>query len=99
MNKGPLSGKNNANFYLPGEEINIRRDDMFAEWNDRVGNGITQQDVHYRTFPALQVMSDKLWRGTNVKNVPFAEFDALCKRMPEAPGVNLLAKVKDTFGK
>lgn len=39
MNKGPLSGKNNANFYLPGEEINIRRDDMFAEWNDKTSAG------------------------------------------------------------
>ena len=39
MNKRPLSGKNNANFYLPGEEINIRRDDMFAEWNDKTSAG------------------------------------------------------------
>ena len=84
MNRGNKVAAGNKNFLGA----------MFAEWNDRVGNGITQQDVHYRTFPALQVMSDKLWRGTNVKNVPFAEFDALCKRMPEAPGVNLLAKVK-----
>ena len=31
---------------------------MFAVWNDRVGNGISQQDVHIRTFPAMQVMSE-----------------------------------------
>ena len=29
---------------------------MLAVWNDRVGNGISQQDVHVRTFPALQVV-------------------------------------------
>ena len=67
---------------------------MFAVWNDHVGNGISQQDVHFRTFPALQVMSEKLWRGDNSGAVPFNEFDALCKTVPEAPGVNLAAKVE-----
>lgn len=84
MNRGNRVAKGNKN--LLGA--------MFAEWNDRVGNGISQQDVHYRTFPALQLMSDKLWKGNNAENVPFAQFDALCKSMPEAPGVNLLARVK-----
>ena len=84
MNRGNRVAKGNKN--LLGA--------MFAEWNDRVGNGISQQDVHYRTFPALQLMSDKLWKGNNADNVPFETFDALCKKMPEAPGVNLLAKIE-----
>ena len=25
---------------------------MFAVWNDHCGNGVSQQDVHFRTFPA-----------------------------------------------
>lgn len=65
---------------------------MFAVWNDCVGNGISQQDVHFRAFPALQVMAEKLWKGDN-SHVSYSEFEALCKRTPEAPGVNLLAKV------
>lgn len=64
---------------------------MFAVWNDLCGNGISEQDVHLRSFPAVQVLGEKLWKGEN-KQVPFEAFEALCKEMPEAPGVNLLAK-------
>ena len=66
---------------------------MLAVWNDRVGNGISQQDVHARTFPALQVVCEKMWKGENVQHVSYAQFAALCQSTPEAPGVNLLAKV------
>lgn len=67
---------------------------MLAVWNDRVGNGVSQQDVHVRTFPALQVVCEKMWRGENVARVPFADFKALCETTPEAPGVNLAGKVE-----
>ena len=66
---------------------------MFAVWNDRVGNGISQQDVHLRCFPALQVMAQKLWKGTD-DTTPYSQFKELCRQTPEAPGVNLLAKVE-----
>lgn len=66
---------------------------MFAVWNDICGNGISEQDVHYRVMPAMQVMSEKLWRGKRAE-MPFERFDSLCRRLPEAPGVNLLARVK-----
>lgn len=66
---------------------------MLAVWNDRVGNGISQQDVHVRTFPALQVIGEKMWKGENVQEVPYVQFKKLCQFTPEAPGVNLLAKV------
>ncbi|MGL5318443.1 MAG: family 20 glycosylhydrolase [Bacteroidales bacterium] len=69
---------------------------MFAVWNDHVGNGISQQDVHYRAYPALQLMGEKLWKGDNHTHVPYSDFEALCKRTPEAPGVNLLARVKES---
>ncbi len=65
---------------------------MFAVWNDHCGNGITEQDVHFRAFPAAQVMAEKMWRGKN-EAVTFEQFDALCKVMPEGPGINLLARV------
>ena len=59
---------------------------MFAVWNDRVGNGISQQDVHIRTFPAMQVMSEKLWKGENTRKIPFETFEMWCRTTPEAPG-------------
>ena len=71
---------------------------MFAVWNDQCGNGISEQDVHYRSFPAVQVMAERLWKGDNKKVVPFADFEALCKAMPEAPGINLLGRIdKETI--
>ena len=33
---------------------------MFAVWNDKCGNGISEQDVHLRSFPAVQVLGEKL---------------------------------------
>ena len=68
---------------------------MFAVWNDLCGNGISEQDVHLRSFPAIQVLSEKLWKGEN-KEVPYKEFETLCRIMPEAPGVNLSARVPDS---
>ena len=67
---------------------------MFAVWNDECGNGISEQDVHYRSFPAIQVMAERMWKGDNQQSVPFSDFEAVCKVMPEAPGVNLLARIE-----
>ena len=66
---------------------------MFAVWNDHCGNGVSQQDVHFRTFPATQVLAEKMWRGKN-EMVSYEEFEKLCKQMPEAPGINLLGRVQ-----
>lgn len=66
---------------------------MFAVWNDRVGNGISEQDVHIRAFPAMQLLSEKLWKGDNHDNNSYSSFEKLCKATPEAPGVNLAARV------
>ena len=71
---------------------------MFAVWNDQCGNGISEQDVHYRSFPAIQVIAERLWKGDNKEVVPYADFEALCKAMPEAPGINLLGRIdKETI--
>lgn len=65
---------------------------MFAVWNDKCGNGISEQDVHVRSFPALQVLAEKMWKGSN-SQVSFEQFEDLCRQMPEAPGVNLLGRI------
>ncbi len=31
-----LSKNKNANFYLPGEEINLKREDLFADWDNKI---------------------------------------------------------------
>ena len=67
---------------------------MFAVWNDQCGNGISEQDVYYRSFPAIQVLAERMWKGDNQKEVPFTEFETLCQSMPEAPGVNLLGRIE-----
>ncbi|MDO5105405.1 family 20 glycosylhydrolase [Capnocytophaga sp.] len=64
---------------------------MFAVWNDHVGNGISQQDVYHRLFPAMQTLSVKMWSGKNT-TIPFEMFDAQRKALSEAPSVNLLGK-------
>lgn len=53
---------------------------------------VSQQDVHIRAFPAVQVLTERLWKGDN-KQVPYKAFEALCKEMPEAPGINLSGKI------
>ena len=67
---------------------------MFAVWNDQCENGISEQDVYYRSFPAIQVLAERMWKGDNQKEVPFTEFETLCQSMPEAPGVNLLGRIE-----
>lgn len=74
------------------------RGGMFAVWNDVAKNGITAQDVTDRVFPALQVLSEKMWAGTNTA-VDFNAFSAGAKKINEAPGLNLrgIIKAKDSL--
>lgn len=60
---------------------------MFAVWNDHVGNGISQQDVHYRTLPALKVMAQKLWNESPSRSFP--EFQKIAQKLGEAPTVQM----------
>lgn len=55
---------------------------MFAVWNDQCGNGISQQDVHIRAFPAVQVLTERLWKGDN-KQVPYKALRLFAKRCPK----------------
>ncbi|WP_162852677.1 family 20 glycosylhydrolase [Dinghuibacter silviterrae] len=45
----------------------------FAVWNDKIGSGITLQDIHNRVFPAMRVLAQKMWRGTDT-TMSFAAF-------------------------
>lgn len=74
------------------------RGGMFAVWNDVAKNGITAQDVTDRVFPALQVLGEKMWSGTNT-TVDFNSFSANAKKINEGPGLNLrgIIKAKDSL--
>ena len=41
----------------------------------------------------MQVMSEKLWKGENTRKIPFETFEMWCRTTPEAPGVNLQARI------
>lgn len=73
------------------------RGGAFAVWNDHVGNGITQEDVTDRVFPALQVLSQKMWIGNSADSLmKFDVFNALSKQIGEGPGLNLRKKISGT---
>ena len=59
----------------------------FAVWNDIVGNGISDKDVHYRVLPALQTMATKMWTGAK-PSFNYEEFLGKLQTLSEAPGLN-----------
>jgi hexosaminidase len=64
----------------------------FAEWNDIVGNGISEKDVHDRVFPAMQVLAEKMW-AVNDTLLRFEDFAVLSKQIGEGPAVNIRGKI------
>ena len=69
------------------------RGGMFAVWNDHVGNGIAVADIHHRVCHAMQAISAKTWTATHV-TFPYEVFDSLRYQLSEAPGINLLGRLK-----
>lgn len=65
----------------------------FAVWNDHVGNGITQKDVHDRVFSSIAFLSQKMWGGNKLP-LNFEEFEKKAKNIGEGAGLNIGAKVK-----
>jgi len=65
----------------------------FAVWNDHIGNGISEKDVHHRVLNSMKVMSQKMWMGNN-KEIDFNTFTSKAKLLSEAPGVNIEGRVK-----
>lgn len=73
----------------------LLRGGMFAVWNDIVGNGITAMDVHARVFPALQVLSEKMWSGVT-DTLGYDQFAEGAKQTGEGPGLNLQGSISPT---
>jgi hexosaminidase len=74
------------------EQYPLLRGGSFAVWNDHVGNGITEKDVHHRVFPAMQVLSQKMWGGSS-KPMSYEDFAAKSKLVGEGPGLNMLGRI------
>lgn len=68
------------------------RGGSFAVWNDHVGNGITEKDVHHRVFPAMQVLAQKMWGGKTT-SMPYPAFAQRAGQLMEGPGLNLLGRL------
>ncbi|WP_090390304.1 family 20 glycosylhydrolase [Niabella drilacis] len=75
------------------ENYPLLRGGSFAVWNDHVGNGITEKDVHHRVFPAMQVLSQKMWGGS-VKPMAYVDFAARAQQVGEGPGLNMLGRIR-----
>lgn len=71
----------------------VIRGGMYAVWNDVVGNGISVEDIHHRSYPGMQVIAASTWSPT-YKTVPFEEFNHKRTLLAEAPGVNDLGTFK-----
>lgn len=64
----------------------------FAAWNDIVGNGISEKDVHDRVFPAMQVLSQKMWDGNHTESA-YPDFAVASKQVGEGPAVNIRGRI------
>ena len=67
----------------------------FAEWNDIAGNGISEKDVHDRVFPAMQVLSEKMWTGSHTVT-GYDDFEEASKKIGEGPSLNIRGKIGKT---
>lgn len=67
---------------------------MFAVWNDHVGNGVSQKDVHHRVLPSMKTLSAKMWKGKQT-GVDFDTFNAKSVLLSEAPGINVMGIYND----
>ncbi|WP_066676875.1 discoidin domain-containing protein [Clostridium septicum] len=73
---------------------------MFALWNDLIdkrANGIVQYDIFDRIFPAIQVLSEKMWGEADDKN--FNEFKEAANKVALAPNTNPKYKVESATEK
>jgi len=81
-------------FDLSKQSLNLNPGDprllggMFAEWNDKLGNVVSDADVHARVKPAMQTLGEKMWSGTTT-GTTFEQFQQLAMIIGDAPGTHL----------
>jgi hexosaminidase len=81
-------------FDLSNQSLNLNPGDprllggTFAEWNDKLGNVVSDADVHARVKPAMQTLGEKMWSGTTT-GTTFEQFQQLAMIIGDAPGTHL----------
>lgn len=81
-------------FDFSNQSMNLSPDDphllggMFAEWNDKLGNVVSDADVHARVKPAMQTLGEKMWSGTTT-GTTYEQFQQLARIIDDAPGTHL----------
>ena len=71
---------------------------FYSLWNDRGGNGITEDDSFDRLFPAMQLMAQMYWGGRR-GDMSATELRRLMAGLGEAPGVNRAHRLTGEGGK
>jgi hexosaminidase len=90
-------------FDLSNQSLNLNPGDphllggMFAEWNDKLGNVVSDADVHARVKPAMQTLGEKMWSGTTT-GTTYEQFQQLAAIIGDAPGTHLPQTSSTTTG-
>ena len=90
-------------FDLSNQSLNLNPGDphllggMFAEWNDKLGNVVSDADVHARVKPAMQTLGEKMWSGTTT-GTTYEQFQQLTTIIGDAPGTQLPQTSSTTDG-
>jgi len=67
---------------------------MIALWNDiSDASGLSMDDSHDRMFPAVQVLSEKMWSGTR-EDKDYKTYADAASRIGEAPNANISHKLQ-----
>ncbi|PYI51873.1 discoidin domain-containing protein [Paenibacillus flagellatus] len=67
---------------------------MIALWNDiSDASGLSMDDSHDRLFPAVQVLSEKMWTGSR-EDADYNAYAAAAARIGEAPNANISRKLQ-----
>jgi hexosaminidase len=78
-------------FDLANQSMNLSPADphllggMFAVWNDKLGNVVSDADVFDRVRAAMPVLSEKIWSGPT-SGESFGQFQQLIAQIGQAPG-------------
>ncbi len=78
-------------FDLNNPAINLQPDNphllgaMFAVWNDKLGNVVSDDDITEKIEPALPVLGEKMWTGPT-PDVGYAQFEQMVQQIGLAPG-------------
>jgi hexosaminidase len=81
-------------FDLANQSMNLSPNDphllggMFAVWNDKLGNVVSDADVYSRVASALPTLGEKMWEDSTA-GISYDQFEQISIQIGQAPGTNL----------